>query len=123
MSITAIERPEPIRGLTDDQAHEWRAVVDRMPGEWFPPETHGLLAQYCRHVVSAQHVAELIKKLWSSDNFSLDTFDQLLRIQEREGRAMSALATRMRLTQQTRFSKDKKTGPMVPKPWTPPKEK
>jgi len=93
MSITAIERPSPPDGLTDEQSIEWRAVVDRMPGEWFPPETHGMLAQFCRHVVSARHVAELTE-----------------------------MATRMRITNQTRFSKDKKTGPMGPKPWTPPRK-
>ena len=115
--ITATERPEPPKGLTDDQANEWRAVVNRMPAEWFPRETHALLAQYCRHVVSAQHVAEIIEKLWSSDDFSLETFDQLLRMQEREGRALSSLATRMRITQQSRFSHRKRTGPRIPAPW------
>jgi len=122
MSITAIERPSPPDGLTDEQSIEWRAVVDRMPGEWFPPETHGMLAQFCRHVVSARHVAELTEKLLSSDAFDLETYNKLLIMQEREGRALSSLATRMRITNQTRFSKDKKTGPMGPKPWTPPRK-
>ena len=117
IGITAIKRPEPTADLTDDQAHEWRAVVNRMPAEWFPRETHALLAQYCRHVVSARHVAEIIEKLWSSDDFSLETFDQLLRMQEREGRALSSLATRMRITQQSRFSHRKRTGPRIPAPW------
>jgi hypothetical protein len=120
--ITAIERPEPPDHLTDDQAAEWRAVVNRMPAEWFPPEIHPLLAQYCRHVISARHIAGLIEELVQSDEFSLNRFDQLLRMQEREGRAISSLATRMRMTNQARFSHNKRTGPMVPKPWTPPEE-
>ena len=119
MSITTINRPEPVRGLTDDQAHEWRAVVDRLPAEWFPRETHALLAQFCRHVVSGRHIAGLIENLISSDEFTLEAFDQLLRMQEREGRAMSSLATRMRITQQARYSRNKRTGPMLPRPWNP----
>ena len=33
IGITATERPEPPKGLTDEQAVEWRAVVDRMPAD------------------------------------------------------------------------------------------
>jgi hypothetical protein len=40
--------------LTEDQAAEWRAVVDRLPNDWFPRETHGMLAQFCRHVCTAR---------------------------------------------------------------------
>ena len=58
--ITAIQRPEPADGMTDEQAHEWKAVVNRMPADWFPRETHALLEQYCRHVVSARRVAEIV---------------------------------------------------------------
>jgi hypothetical protein len=50
-------RPEPPSDLTDDQAAEWRAVVERMPADWFPRETYGLLSQYCRHVVTARRIA------------------------------------------------------------------
>jgi hypothetical protein len=117
MNISAVNRPEPPAHLTDDQAAEWRAVVDRLPAEWFPSETHALLAQFCRHVTSARHIAGLIEKLAQSDEFSLILFDRLLRMQEREGRAMSSLATRMRISQQSRFSHRKRTGPRIPAPW------
>jgi hypothetical protein len=46
-------RPEPPEDLTEEQAVEWRAVVDRLPTDWFSRETHGLLSQYVRHVVTA----------------------------------------------------------------------
>jgi len=115
--ITAVERVDPLGDLTPEQAHEWRAVVNRLPVDWFPPETHSLLAQHCRHVVSATHVAGLIENLLASDDFSLDDFDRLLRMQEREGRALSSLATRMRITQQAQYSHRKKTGPLMRPPW------
>ena len=31
-------RPEPPEDLTEEQAAEWRAVVDRLPADWFPRE-------------------------------------------------------------------------------------
>jgi hypothetical protein len=31
-------RPEPPADLTEEQAAEWRAVVERLPADWFPRE-------------------------------------------------------------------------------------
>lgn len=116
--IEAIHRPEPPEELTDEQAGEWRAIVNRLPASWFPRETHGVLAQYCRHIVAARRVAQLIEAAEESDEFRIDNYDVLLRMQEREGRALSSLATRMRLTQQATYDASKKK-PDAPasKPW------
>ena len=119
--ITAIGRAKPPAGLTPEQSTEWLAIVDRMPAEWFPRETHSMLEQYCRHVVSARRVGELIESLVNGDMESGDwvgDYNRLLIMQEREGRAMSSLATRMRLSQQSKYSKHKgKGGPLNKKPW------
>ena len=79
-------------------------------------ETHDMLAQYCRHVISSRHVADLIEMLTAQEVFAAKDYDRLLKMQEREGRAMSALATRMRLSQQSTYSKDRKKGTLVKKP-------
>lgn len=116
--IVSIRRPEPPADLTEDQASEWHEVVNRLPADWFPRETHGMLAQYCRHVINARRVAAMIERIVSDEAVDVDTYDKLLKMQEREGRAMSSLATRMRLSQQTTSSKDKRK-PVItmPKPW------
>src|SRR5690606_31228401 len=90
--ITAVVRPEPPHELTDEQAHEWRAVVNRLPAEWFPRETHGSLAQYCRHVVTAGRVAQLIGAMEAQEDFAVDEYDKLLKMQDRESRAIAALS-------------------------------
>jgi chaperone required for assembly of F1-ATPase len=99
-SVEVVHRPLPPNELTPEQTEEWRAVVDRMPADWFPRETHGLLVQYCRHVVAARRIAQLINKTERAKAFDVDVYDKLLKMQEREGRAISSLATRMRITQQ-----------------------
>lgn len=109
-------RPGPLEGLTDDQAAEWVAVVDRMPPDWFPRETHQLLAQYCRHVVSARKISEMIEAMEITPD-TLKDYDKLLAMQEREGRAMSSLATRMRISQQATYDKTKSRGKTTSKPW------
>lgn len=113
VGINAIVRPDPFPDLTTDQANEWVDVVNRLPADWFPRETHAVLAQYCRHVVSGRRVGEIIEshiagKVLTSD--WIETLDRLLKMQEREGRAMSSLATRMRITQQATTSNGKTKG-------------
>lgn len=116
--VERIERPDAPYDLTDEQATEWWAVVNRMPADWFPRETHGLLAQYCRHVIAARHVAEMVGQLEIDIAVEMNpedgpkptraavmlaaakSFDRLFKMQEREGRAASSLATRLRITQQ-----------------------
>jgi hypothetical protein len=115
--LETVPRPDAPYDLTDEQSTEWWAVVNRMPADWFPRETHGMLSQYCRHVVSARRVAQLIEKAMKAEAFDVDGYNQLLIMQEREGRALSSLATRMRLSQQTTYDKTKKKPLQGPKPW------
>ena len=133
---TMVGRPEPMPELTQEQAEEWRSVVNRLPADWFPRETWAMLAQYCRHVVSANRIAQMIRTIevgpqYAGDNvvslkgddeddegFCLKDYDKLLAMQEREGRAMSSLATRMRLTQQATYHPEKNKGKGgMKKPW------
>lgn len=110
-SVTEINRrPEPQGDLTPEQAAEWVAVVNRLPPDWFPRETHGLLAQYCRHVVCGREVASLLKEAMGNPDTKVNDLDRLLKMQEREGRAISSLATKMRISQQTTYDKSKKKG-------------
>lgn len=118
-AITAISRPGPPDHLTDEQAAEWQNIVNRMPADWFPRETHGMLAAYCRHVVESRRVATLIESVMAGEQGDrwLEDYDRLLKMQERESRAVSALARGMRISQQSQYSKDKKRGTSVKKPW------
>jgi hypothetical protein len=111
-----VQRPDAPYDLTDEQTEEWWAVVNRLPADWFPRETHGVLAQYCRHVVAARRVAQLIAAEEAGE-FDLDRYDQLLRMQEREGRALSSLATRLRITQQATISEKARKPMQGKKPW------
>lgn len=127
------DRPEPPVELSERQAAEWRAVVDRMPAGWFERETHALLAQYRRHVERAEIFANQLQAVDAIPNppgeqalaaivQRVELYDKLAKMVEREGRAASSLATRLRLTQQSRV--DPKTAgraandkPAAKKPW------
>lgn len=106
--LETIKRPEPQAELTDEQAAEWREITERLPPDWFPRETWPMLSAYCKHIVTLRHVGQLIEAEQGGPAFDLDRYDQLLRMQERESRAMSSLATRMRLSQQSTYDEKKK---------------
>ena len=103
----SLQRPEPPEDLTEAQAAEWRAVVGRMPLGWFPRECHQVLVTYCRHVVNARHLAAMVAgfdPVWLTDDDGLKRYDTLLRMAEREGKAVTMTATRLRLTPQSRYN-------------------
>lgn len=94
--------PAPVH-LSDAEREVWLEVVNDQPAEAFTP-THGpLLEQYCRHIVQARLLADEtmnFDRAWLADDDGLKRYDRLLAMQEREGRAASSLATRLRITRQ-----------------------
>lgn len=103
----AMQRPEPPEDLTSEHAEEWRAVVSRMPAGWFTRETHQVLATYCRHVVNARRLSVAIEAFdpaWLVDDEGLKRYDKLLSMADREGKAITMTATRLRLTPQARYT-------------------
>lgn len=77
------ERPEPPECLTEEEAEEWRAIVGRMPADWFQREHYPALENLCRHAV-ASRMAE------GSDL-------------ARESRAVLACMRALRLTHQAQY--------------------
>ena len=116
-AIARVERPAPPPELSADLVDEWVRIVEVMPADWFGVQSHGVLMQYCRHRIAAKRIAHLIKVCESAEDFDLDEYDRLLKMQEREGRAISSLATRMRLTQQASYDKKKKIQTSGKRPW------
>lgn len=117
-AISAINRPEPLIGLTNEQRIEWMLVVNSLPAGWFPDETLKVLAQYCRHAVASNHVASLIDDIEANKDIDITTYDRLLKMQERESRMMVSLATKMRMTQQASYHPEKGKAPRtVANPW------
>lgn len=110
-------RARPTAQMAEPEREVWYSVVNRMPADWFPDETLPMLSQFCRHVVAADRIANLVKQEEASDEFNLIDYDRLLKMQEREGRAISSLATRMRITQQSTYDPKKSKGKPGKRPW------
>jgi hypothetical protein len=101
------QRPDPPEELTTEQAEEWREIVASLPADWFKRETWPLLLQYCRHIVNARRIARLIEAAQDmdmGDRTALMRLNRLLSTQERQTGALVSLGTRMRLTNQSRYT-------------------
>lgn len=108
------------RHLSTDQRSIWRAIVNRLPADWFTAENMPLLTAYCRHIDNGNRLAKAIAAI---TDLASDESDRLHKMAEREARAASSLATRMRLTQQSRYNAlsantaAKNSGTAERKPW------
>ena len=89
--------------ISDAERGVWIEVVNDQPADAFSP-THGpLLELYCRHIVQARVLADELAnfdRAWMADDEGLKRYDRLLGMAERESRAASSLATRLRITRQ-----------------------
>jgi hypothetical protein len=107
---TAARRPAPPDDLTKPQAIEWQRIVDRLPADWFPPETWPLLAALARHIVHARMLADMVSQFrpaWVAEEGGLERLDRLLKMLDREHHAIARMSTKLRLTNQSRYDAQK----------------
>lgn|SRR5262245_526958 len=118
--IQSIRRPEPPKELNPRAAQEWRDIVNRMPPDWFPRETHPMLSQLCRLVVRSNQISRMIEAIDDLDgeNFNARQFRLLLVAEQRVSEAISRLSTKMRISQQSSYdAKKKRKGKETKAPW------
>lgn len=113
-----VPRPQPLAELSDEEAAEWVALCNVVPADYFPGATHMIVASYCRHVVIARHLAELIERCAKRRPFPTREYLGLIREQRGQTQAIYACLRSMRLTHLATYNKDR--APIaadVPKPW------
>lgn len=123
--LDRVERQRPPHDLSDEEVEVWAAVVAAEPADWFSPSTVPLLANFCRHTIAARRVAELIERATGDidpktkqPTLSIGDYDRLLKMQDRESRALATLATKMRISQQsTTNHRGNKKPSATRKPW------
>jgi hypothetical protein len=107
---TVDHRPPPPTELTPAQAETWKAIVARMSPDWFPRETHPALVALCRHIDTAGQLATVIDRFelaWLAEEGGVERLDRLLKLRDREHRAIVTLSRSLRLTNQSRYPADK----------------
>jgi hypothetical protein len=123
-SIGVCQRLAPPLHMSDAEIVVWLQVVNDQPAASFTATHSPMLEQYCRHIVQARVIADMIcafDAAWANDDDGLKRYDKLLAMQEREGRAASSLATRLRITRQAidqqTIARSQINAPKGRKPW------
>lgn len=119
--VEVIPRQQAPHDLTAEETEVWLTVVNALPADWLSPPAVPVLTQYCRHAIHARRIAELIECQTGNPDLLIAEYDRLLKMQERESRAIASLATKLRLTQQatTNHRGNKKPGATTGAPWLP----
>ena len=119
-------RPKAPSDLTDFQAEVWERTVANEAADVFRTAAlQQLLKEYCRHVQSADRLARMIQATERQEVLSADDLEDLermLRMRDKETKALADKATKLRLTNQSRYTPQAagtaaKKGATERKPW------
>jgi hypothetical protein len=100
-------RPNPPADLTELEAVVWERTVAHEAADIFGTAAlQQMLKDYCRHVVAAERLGTAIEARMSNpdDDTSLKDLDCLLKMRDRETKAVADKATKLRLTNQSRYT-------------------
>lgn len=101
-------RPRPPSDLTDAQREVWERTVANEAATFFNTAAlQQMLKEYCRHVISAGKLAKMIEVVEQNkafDDESIKSYDRLLVMRDRETKAVGDKATKLRLTNQARYT-------------------
>lgn len=101
-------RPKAPSELTEEQRETWERVVAAESADWFKTAANQqLLAMYCRHVSTAEKLDGVIARAWDDEDSTPAQIDRFLKMRDRETRACLTLATKMRVTNQSRYTAEK----------------
>lgn len=99
-------RPKAPSDLTEFQRGVWERTVANESADVFKTAAlQQLLKEYCRHVETADRLSKQAD-LYTADgsNHSLQDVDLILRMRDRETKALADKATKLRLTNQSRYT-------------------
>lgn len=102
------KRPDPPDSLTPRQTEIWREVVASEDVHFFDTGAlRGMLADYCRHRESGEKLTAIMDGYpteWLRNGEALERYQKLGQARDRETRGALTLATKLRLTNQSRYT-------------------
>lgn len=99
-----IQRPAPPADLTDIQKVFWVQIANALPADWFGDENKSLLGQHVRTLSTLAYLDQQIDAQ-EAGKTEVGLYMELLKRREAQARLALTQATKMRLTQQSRYGK------------------
>jgi|SRR6266702_610645 len=101
-----LTRPEPPYDLDDEEAIEWRRIVNSMPADHFIPANHHILISLCQHIVEERRAHGLMKAYCrKKDRADVHIYLELRKAKEAESAIVRKLSTSCRITHQSTHNK------------------
>ena len=120
------QRPEPPLEMTDAEASIWRETTASEASDFFnTAPLRGLHKDYCRHRAAADKITEVINLFqvdWLKNAEGSKRYASLLKMRDLEACGAADKATKLRLTNQARYtpqaaSTASRNGAKGPRPW------
>jgi hypothetical protein len=110
LSGTFGQLPEPPESFQERQAEIWRDIVATKPVDWFQADSKPVLAGLCRAIALDEEIAAEIDafdrtRVRDVEGFKL--WKALLKMQREQQQHIASLATKLRLTPQSRYNAQK----------------
>ena len=102
--VETVPRLEVPLDLTPEQTDIWHAVAASRPADWWDSGNAHLLSQYCRHVIQARRLAQLIDAEMARPELDIRAIATLDALQNKNTMSIRALAASMRISQQSNYS-------------------
>lgn len=110
MSVVASIKPRdsrlpPPANLTERQKELWLEIVASKPADWFTVDAQSLLLGYVKAITSYEILSARIDAVEAQGGMDdMKDEDKLYAMLERQARLVQSFATKMRLTQQARYT-------------------
>jgi hypothetical protein len=123
--VEIVERQRPPYDLNDEETEIWQAVVETQAADWFTAASAPILAEYCRQVIHARRIGQMIEQATShidpdtkEATLTIEDYDRLLRMSVRASAAIAMLATKLRIAPQSLTNhRGNKAPRAAKKPW------
>lgn len=103
--IGHIARVSPPETFSVEQTETWNRIVNAKPADWFGEDNAGLLAEYVRALCMCEtlemHIQMALAGEQKEDGPSLAN---VLRLRDMEAKRATSIGTKLRLTQQSRYT-------------------
>ena len=124
VDLALVARPRAPEDLIESEQTLWNEIVAARPADFFECASIPLLVEFCRTKTELDFTAkafESFEEEWLKAADGLERYEKLVNMRSRAQSRLMQLATKMRLTQQSRYvphaksqRPNTKTGP---KPW------
>lgn len=88
--------------LSPAEAKVWRTTVESKPADFFGPDAYPLLKELCRAAVMCDTLAKAVEE--GARSKDLGKLRSMLNVRDREAKRMADIATKLRCTQQSRYT-------------------